>query len=265
MCDVKPYSGTIDDPLDIGYRILADHSRMFTIALSDGLVPSWHKAGHVLRKIIRRAALTALEHFKVESSTELLCSLAKVTQHTLGNAYPELVNNFDVAIKILKDEVNLLEHNIERRKMKEEERIAKAIARRKYEEELNAFVELLQKEFEPVNVNSVNLISHQIQTKGEDFKLIMKVALDHFGHKPTALFYIPQNENYFYCQLSVPKTFKIKSSALNWFNSVFKESISKEIVSHKRLEKLVLAKCFDISKLDEIINLTNENGKRFFD
>ncbi|CAG2121558.1 unnamed protein product, partial [Medioppia subpectinata] len=33
----KPYGHSIADPLDISYRILADHSRMYTIAISDGL------------------------------------------------------------------------------------------------------------------------------------------------------------------------------------------------------------------------------------
>lgn len=37
------------------YRILADHSRMFTVAIADGVIPDPSGAGHVLRKVARHA------------------------------------------------------------------------------------------------------------------------------------------------------------------------------------------------------------------
>ena len=37
----RPYQGCVaeEDVIDAAYRIVADHTRMFTIAISDGLMP----------------------------------------------------------------------------------------------------------------------------------------------------------------------------------------------------------------------------------
>lgn len=46
---MQPYSGKIGscdtDGIDTAYRILADHSRMFTVSIADGLFPDSFDAG----------------------------------------------------------------------------------------------------------------------------------------------------------------------------------------------------------------------------
>ena len=50
-CQLSQYSGTVDTDeqgqIDTAYRIVADHLRMMTVAISDGLVPSRRDSGLV--------------------------------------------------------------------------------------------------------------------------------------------------------------------------------------------------------------------------
>ena len=38
-CNSVPYGQCLTDPIDKAYRIVADHSRMFTVTIGDGLLP----------------------------------------------------------------------------------------------------------------------------------------------------------------------------------------------------------------------------------
>ena len=66
----KPYSGLLGDEdkdgIDTAYRIIADHVRTLTFALSDGGVPSNVGRGYVLRRILRRGARYARKKFGVQ-------------------------------------------------------------------------------------------------------------------------------------------------------------------------------------------------------
>ncbi|GFS86735.1 alanine--tRNA ligase, cytoplasmic [Nephila pilipes] len=102
---VRPYLGKTGaddiDGLDTAYRILADHSRMFSIAIADGMFPDSFDAGHVLRKIIRRAAYTANRVMKTRPG--VLSSLVPHVAETL-DFYPEIRKNIDEIKYIINDE-----------------------------------------------------------------------------------------------------------------------------------------------------------------
>ena len=60
LTGVRPYGGQFGDKdidgIDTAYRVVADHVRTLTFALSDGGVPSNVGRGYVLRRILRRGA-----------------------------------------------------------------------------------------------------------------------------------------------------------------------------------------------------------------
>ncbi|GBM11274.1 Alanine--tRNA ligase, cytoplasmic [Araneus ventricosus] len=112
---VRPYSGKtgIDDAdgLDTAYRILADHSRMFSVAIADGVFPDSYDTGHVLRKIIRRAAYTANRVMKTRPGA--LSSLVPYVAKTL-DFYPEIDKHIDEIIYIVNDEEKTFHNAINR-------------------------------------------------------------------------------------------------------------------------------------------------------
>lgn len=60
LTGVRPYEGRFDaddvDGIDTAYRVVADHIRTLTFALSDGGIPNNVGRGYVLRRILRRGA-----------------------------------------------------------------------------------------------------------------------------------------------------------------------------------------------------------------
>jgi alanyl-tRNA synthetase len=60
LTGVRPYAGQFGDSdadgIDTAYRVVADHVRTLTFALSDGGVPNNVGRGYVLRRILRRGA-----------------------------------------------------------------------------------------------------------------------------------------------------------------------------------------------------------------
>lgn len=100
---VKHYKGSLSE-LDINYRILADHCRMITIALADGIVPGRKGAAFDLRKIIKRVTLISRDIFKQSVPRYLLFDLVDETVRLLQPAYPELSDSIKQTRRILASE-----------------------------------------------------------------------------------------------------------------------------------------------------------------
>ena len=88
--------------LDVSVRIITDHLRSMTFMIADGILPSNEGRGYILKRIIRRAA----RHCKLLGITQAnpLVELAESVVKTSGGAYPELVENHDYIMKIIKIE-----------------------------------------------------------------------------------------------------------------------------------------------------------------
>ncbi|KPJ79516.1 MAG: alanyl-tRNA synthetase [Gammaproteobacteria bacterium SG8_30] len=89
---------TVDSP---SLRVIADHIRACAFLIVDGVLPSNEGRGYVLRRIIRRA----IRHgYKLGQGEPFFFKLVQVLADQMGQAYPELVKNADVAMRVLKQE-----------------------------------------------------------------------------------------------------------------------------------------------------------------
>lgn len=73
---------------DIAYRVVADHIRTLTFALTDGAVPSNEGRGYVLRRILRRAVRYGRQYLGTREP--FLCDLVPAVAAAMGEAFPEL-------------------------------------------------------------------------------------------------------------------------------------------------------------------------------
>jgi alanyl-tRNA synthetase len=69
LTGVREYTGLLGaedvDGIDTAYRVVADHIRTLTFAISDSGVPSNEGRGYVLRRILRRGARYARKYFNI--------------------------------------------------------------------------------------------------------------------------------------------------------------------------------------------------------
>ncbi len=84
----RPYGGRLEDAVDIAYRVIADHIRTLTFALTDGAVVSNEGRGYVLRRILRRAVRHGRQTLGVKDP--FFCQLVPAVVDAMGDAFPEL-------------------------------------------------------------------------------------------------------------------------------------------------------------------------------
>lgn len=120
----RPYSGLVSDPVDIAYRVVADHARMYTVAIADGLRPHKKDAGHKLRRVIRSAHWELVESFNVGQPFDVMARLCDCVNESLGEAFPEIGDNLSQVKTVLKGEVGDFHERL-RRSRKKFKRIVK--------------------------------------------------------------------------------------------------------------------------------------------
>ncbi|NXP27821.1 SYAC protein, partial [Scytalopus superciliaris] len=102
----RPYQGQVGaedaDGIDMAYRVLADHARTITLALSDGGRPDNTGRGYVLRRILRRAV--RYSHEKLNAPKGFFATLVDVVVQSLGDAFPELKKDPDMVKDIINEE-----------------------------------------------------------------------------------------------------------------------------------------------------------------
>ncbi|HEV7300202.1 MAG TPA: alanine--tRNA ligase [Tepidisphaeraceae bacterium] len=87
---------------DIAFRVIADHIRCLTFALTDGAVPSNEGRGYVLRRILRRAVRFGRQ--QLELKEPFLHTLVPIVVEAMGDAFPELKKNPQGVVELVKDE-----------------------------------------------------------------------------------------------------------------------------------------------------------------
>ncbi|MCX7804755.1 MAG: alanine--tRNA ligase, partial [Planctomycetota bacterium] len=102
-----PYGGKVgaedEGGRDTAYRVIADHIRTLTFALTDGAMPGNEGRGYVLRRILRRAVRYGRQ--KLAARTGFFSRLAPVVAERMESYFPELRKAADrVAAVILEEE-----------------------------------------------------------------------------------------------------------------------------------------------------------------
>ncbi|MEI8388951.1 MAG: alanine--tRNA ligase [bacterium] len=96
---------------DISIRIITDHARCVTFLISDGLIPGNEGRNYVLRMILRRA----LRHGKILGvELPFLFKIVDTVVENYKETYPELENNKEKVISIIKKEEERFRQTIDR-------------------------------------------------------------------------------------------------------------------------------------------------------
>jgi len=85
----------------VPHRVIADHLRMISFSISDGVMPSNEGRGYVVRRVLRRAA----RYGRVLGiNKSFLYLLYDSLLDILGQSYPELVDKKDYVVNVIKSE-----------------------------------------------------------------------------------------------------------------------------------------------------------------
>ena len=87
---------------DIAMRVIADHVRTIAFSITDGQLPSNNKAGYVIRRILRRAVRYGYTFLGQRAA--FMYKLVPVLIETMGDAYPELIAQQNLVVKVMKEE-----------------------------------------------------------------------------------------------------------------------------------------------------------------
>jgi alanyl-tRNA synthetase len=110
--NAEPYTGKLEDLKDIAYRVIADHIRTLTFALTDGATIGNLGRDYVLKRILRRAERYGRQCLGTDGP--FLHKLVPTVVEQLGTAFPELKRNPEkVRGQIYEEEVAFL-RNLDR-------------------------------------------------------------------------------------------------------------------------------------------------------
>ncbi|KAK0225763.1 tRNA synthetases class II (A)-domain-containing protein [Armillaria fumosa] len=130
LTGVRPYEGRFGDEdadgIDTAYRVVADHVRTLTFALSDGGVPNKDGRGYVLRRILRRGARYARKKLGVTIGS-FFSSLMPVIVETMGHTFPEITRKVAEIKEILDEEEESFSRTLDRGEKLFEQYAARAI------------------------------------------------------------------------------------------------------------------------------------------
>jgi alanyl-tRNA synthetase len=101
---------------DIAMRVMADHIRAVSFAISDGQLPSNTGAGYVIRRILRRAVRYGYSYLDIKEP--FMHRLVPLLAMQFKNVFPELHHQLDYVTKVVHEEeisfLRTLEKGIER-------------------------------------------------------------------------------------------------------------------------------------------------------
>jgi len=87
---------------DVACRVIADHTRMLSFAMTDGALPGNEGRGYVVRRILRRAARFGRQHLGL--AEPFIHRLVPTVVRTMGEAFPELTRDSERIVAIIREE-----------------------------------------------------------------------------------------------------------------------------------------------------------------
>lgn len=102
IAEVTGYKYGAGADSDVAMRVIADHIRTISFAITDGQLPSNNKAGYVIRRILRRAVRYAYTFLGMKQP--FMARLLPALIESMGLAYPELEARKDLIGKVITEE-----------------------------------------------------------------------------------------------------------------------------------------------------------------
>ncbi|MEI9922075.1 MAG: alanine--tRNA ligase [Bacteroidota bacterium] len=96
------YTGKLDNKTDIAIRVIADHIRAVSFAISDGQLPSNTGAGYVIRRILRRAVRYGFSYLNFKEP--FIHRLVPLLALQLKDVFPELHQQLDYVERVVQEE-----------------------------------------------------------------------------------------------------------------------------------------------------------------
>ena len=110
ICRIAGVEYKKDEKTDISLRVITDHIRSTTFMIGDGILPSNEGRGYVLRRLLRRAA----RHGRLLGiQGAFLYEVARTVINENECAYPELRENEDYIVKVIKAEEERFQKTID--------------------------------------------------------------------------------------------------------------------------------------------------------
>ncbi|KAF8865356.1 putative alanyl-tRNA synthetase [Acephala macrosclerotiorum] len=112
--DYKDLYGEEDkDGIDTAYRVIADHIRLLTFAISDGGVPNNEGRGYVVRRVLRRGSRYARKYFNAEIGS-FFSKILPALVDQMGGQFPEIVKKQEDVKEILDEEEEAFARTLDR-------------------------------------------------------------------------------------------------------------------------------------------------------
>lgn len=100
--DISGHRYGESEEVDVAMRVIADHIRAISFSIADGQLPSNVKAGYVIRRILRRAVRYGYTFLGL--TEPFLCRLVPVLVEVMGDAYPELGQQQNLIVNVIREE-----------------------------------------------------------------------------------------------------------------------------------------------------------------
>lgn len=99
--------------IDTAYRVVADHVRLLTFAISDGGVPNNVGRGYVVRRVLRRGARYARRYFNTEIGN-FFSKIVPTLVQQMGDMFPEIRKKEQDVKEILDEEEQSFARSLDR-------------------------------------------------------------------------------------------------------------------------------------------------------